>query len=291
MTAVTSKEIPPRQVDWPAFASGDVLALVSATQPWGPAAIAAAQIAARWGSVLTGCYLDPIARLAGSERDPTLMPLLYDWFEGSEEIAGETGFAAFAGSHGVHRTRWMTLHSGLAHSLRHLGAWHDLAVVERGMLERNGLDEAFGEALLDCRSACLLLPAGKPAATAFLRIAVGWNGRLEAVRALHAAMPFLCRAEDVCLFDGSPHHHGHGGGQPSFDPVTYLREHGIAARRKPFQASPGAAGADLLEAAARMRADLLVMGAYGHSRLQERLLGGATRFALGHAQLPVLLQH
>jgi nucleotide-binding universal stress UspA family protein len=71
----------------------------------------------------------------------------------------------------------------------------------------------------------------------------------------------------------------------------YLALHGVDARTWAFTAGPGSLGDALLEEAGKAEADLLVMGAYGHSRLREMVLGGVTRAILGDAAIPVLLMH
>lgn len=79
--------------------------------------------------------------------------------------------------------------------------------------------------------------------------------------------------------------------EPRFNPIEYLEQQDIVARRRRIHVSPHEAGDTLLHEAERMGSDLLVMGAYGRSRLRERVLGGATRRILQQATLPVLMQH
>jgi nucleotide-binding universal stress UspA family protein len=71
----------------------------------------------------------------------------------------------------------------------------------------------------------------------------------------------------------------------------YLAMHGIKARQHRYQDVPADAGAALLNAAADVSADLLVMGCYGHGRAREWMLGGATRTVLQSMTLPVLMCH
>jgi hypothetical protein len=78
---------------------------------------------------------------------------------------------------------------------------------------------------------------------------------------------------------------------PPFDPTFYLNSHGVKVSEQVLYTSPLAAGQAILAQAKRLAADCLVMGAYGHARVRERLLGGATRYILQHADMPVLMQH
>jgi nucleotide-binding universal stress UspA family protein len=93
------------------------------------------------------------------------------------------------------------------------------------------------------------------------------------------------------VVDGAPPPEDDGGPVPCFHPIEYLAYHGIVARRRSLHAPVHETGDALLHEAQRMDSDLLVMGAYGHSRLRERVLGSATRRILQQATLPVLMQH
>ena len=124
------------------------------------------------------------------------------------------------------------------------------------------------------------------------RIAIGWNGSVEAARAVKAATPLFARADEVIVLDGSP-----GTGEPAqpAHPVplslaAWLQHHGIAARWQPLGQARDA-GSALHEQAGAAGADLLVMGAWGHARAGEWLLGGVTRHMLGNSRLPLLLAH
>jgi nucleotide-binding universal stress UspA family protein len=112
---------------------------------------------------------------------------------------------------------------------------------------------------------------------------VAWNGSREATQALHGALPFL-RAADrvvVCTIGGEA--------AASLDAaVAMLKRHGVAAEPHQVEEPDGDAGAVLLAQAAAQGADLLVMGAYGHTRLRELVFGGATRRVLRETTLPVL---
>jgi nucleotide-binding universal stress UspA family protein len=80
----------------------------------------------------------------------------------------------------------------------------------------------------------------------------------------------------------------------SVDPdglVRALARHGIGAEGQALHRAKASVGESLLAAADERKCDLLVMGAYGHSRLQELILGGATKHVLKHAQIPLLMVH
>jgi len=115
------------------------------------------------------------------------------------------------------------------------------------------------------------------------RAVVAWKGSRESARAVKDALPFLVDAEAVTVVAAGE------DAAASLDTITaLLKRHGAPVTAKQIEPGSGA-GATLLDAAAAERADLLVMGAYGHSRLREIVLGGATREVLRGARIPVLL--
>ncbi|RAO78115.1 universal stress protein [Dyella jiangningensis] len=277
-----------------AMASGapaDVLALVTATSPWSPAALAAASLAAAFGARLSGCYIDPGLRmLHGGEPEPSVLALLID--PPREHPGDQASFLAMARESGVHRASWMVTRAGIAQTMRQLGAWHDLIVIERDMVDDTIAFDVLGEALLTCRTPCLLLPPSWQGPVRAERVALTWNGSIESARAMHAALPFVHGAGDVVLLDGeAPTYDDDPQHAPRFDPAVYLANHGIKTRVRRVHATPGEAGVALLREVEGARSDLLVMGAYGHSRVRERVLGGATRHVLQHVNVPVLMQH
>lgn len=128
----------------------------------------------------------------------------------------------------------------------------------------------------------LMLP---PEATADIgRVAlVAWKPSREGTRAAHAALPFLRAAERVVLCAI-----GDAGATGLDDAAAMLGRHGVPVEAERVAGTDAGAGEILLARAAAHGADLLVMGAYGHSRLREFVLGGATRQVLREAALPVL---
>ena len=270
----------------------DIVALATSSAPWSPAVTTATALAARWASSLTACYVDASLRgLDGAQTEPSALGLLLVPDRGDDPQAG-SAFVAMAQRHGVTKAAWLATATGVASTLRQLGAWHDLAVLERDMVAGTHLFDILGEALLGSRLPCLVLPPDWHGDNDFARVAIGWNGSLEATRAIHAALPFLQAASEVFLYDGTAARPDEDQEAPMrLDPVAYLRRHDVAVTRHPLPASPPRAGEYLLKAARQHHADLLVMGAYSHSRLRERVLGGATRWVLEHAPLPLLMQH
>ena len=274
-------------------APSDILAIATSSDPWSPAVTAAISLAARWGSKLTGCYIDPSLRHAAeADMEPSVLGMLMQ--PRGEDDGERDAFISHAHRLGVAEADWVVTHAGLAPTLRAVGAWHDLAVLERDVVEGAHLFDILSEAMSNSRLPCLLLPPRWSSELKLDRVVVGWNGSIEATRAIHGALPFLQAASEVVLIDGEKQG-ANGDGEaatlPRFDAVDYLQRHQVAVSTRRLQVPPTEAGAALLKAAHAIHADLLVMGSYSHSRLRERILGGATRHVLAHAHLPVLMQH
>jgi len=136
----------------------------------------------------------------------------------------------------------------------------------------------------------LLVPAGSTASLNPKRVMIAWDSRLEASNAVSSAMDLQSAADAVhmALVDPVEGESGHGA-EPGADIATYLARHGVKVTvdRLPSQ---GRTVADTLrQHAIDVSADLLVMGAYGHSRLRQRVFGGVTRSMVDEPPLPVLL--
>lgn len=137
----------------------------------------------------------------------------------------------------------------------------------------------------------LVIPYAGELRSSFQRPLVAWDGSLQASRAIRGALPLLARAgrAEVVMFnpDDSPGVHGH---EPGADLALYLARHGITVNVTERHID-GGTGEALLSTAADLDADLLVMGAYGHTRFREVMLGGVTRTVLQSMTLPVLMAH
>lgn len=173
-----------------------------------------------------------------------------------------------------------------AHSL-----YADLVVAERGnpaVIDGTLTAPEAGRLALTVAPSLLIVPPGYGREFAPGRVLVAWNRRREAARAIRGALPLLCRARQPVLLSVYP---------PGWDDrpdqriADHLAAHGVQADvRINFAAEFEAPGAILAQAHA-LDADLIVMGAYGHSRSFETVLGGVTRHMLENADLPVWTCH
>jgi nucleotide-binding universal stress UspA family protein len=122
------------------------------------------------------------------------------------------------------------------------------------------------------------------------RILVGWNATRESIRAVADALPVLVKTEavEVLVADHQRHPEGHGQ-EPGADIARHLARHGAQVEVQRVSSPGEDVGRLLLSQAATFRADLLVMGAYGHTHLREWMFGSVTRTVLYEAGLPVLM--
>ena len=124
------------------------------------------------------------------------------------------------------------------------------------------------------------------------RALVAWNGKRESARAAFDAMPLLEKAEAVRIVAVDPSGEDVAFSRGQLNEIgAALARHGVKCETAHSVAPDTGVGDDLLNRAADFSADLIVMGCYGHSRLREFVLGGASRSILQHMTMPVLMAH
>ena len=117
---------------------------------------------------------------------------------------------------------------------------------------------------------------------------ISWNGSIEAIRSINAALPILQDRPRVRVMNVQD---SHAGVQSAADLVHYLAWHGISASVGETGNGGGSIAEKLLLAAREANAGLLVMGAYTHSRLKHLVLGGVTSHMIDAANVPVFMTH
>ena len=137
----------------------------------------------------------------------------------------------------------------------------------------------------------LILPDGWSAGTVAERVLVAWNASREARRAISDSLPLLTAARSVSVIIVDPAKNLRHGEEPGADIATYLSRHGAKVTVEQID-SNGAPVADvILSYASRNNIDLIVLGAYSHSRIREIVFGGVTQSLLRDAAVPLLIAH
>jgi nucleotide-binding universal stress UspA family protein len=152
-------------------------------------------------------------------------------------------------------------------------------------------DQLVEGVLLESGRHIFLVPEAERPKIAFDCIVVAWNGSREAARALRESLPYLHRAREVTVVVVASEHPTEEEAVMGVDAVNHLRHHGIHAGLHRLKSRRSEIATQLMNEAERRKANLIVMGGYGHLRLRERLLGGVTYSLLHEAPIPLLVAH
>ena len=153
------------------------------------------------------------------------------------------------------------------------------------------LEPVTESALFEGRTPVLVAPKGAEPVPRPGRIMLGWNESSEALGAVRAALPLLKRADVVHVVVIDPPSHGPNRSDPGGLLSQYLARHGVKVEIDVLSKTLPRVSDVLLRHAGDMDADMVVMGAYGHSRFREAIFGGATRYMLERSSLPVFMAH
>lgn len=253
----------------------------------------AAELARALRADLTGLFVvEPFA--APAMFDPAAAALLeLRAHELLEQARGDRdAFLAMLRERGVARGDWLVAHGPEVDAVAFAASWHDLVVI--GLQQDDPASiAAASAAVLASGAPFVLVPSGHAGTLRTDRIAVACNGSREAIRALHASLPLLKLGKRVVLMQGGKRKPllTAMSEPPPFDAEAYLARHEIGFERCFLDEPDQTSGEEIAETAAAMEADILVMGAYGRSRLSEIVLGGATRRALHASSIPLFVQH
>lgn len=204
----------------------------------------------------------------------------------------EVAFNKQVSAAGLRHVEWRSAVDDLVHAMTLHARYADLVVIgQTDTSENSHVPAGFPERLvLAAGRPVLILPAVGSFTTIGKRILIAWNTSREATRAVTDAIPLLQRADNVHVMAVNPKSGEHGT-VPGADIGLYLARHGVRVEVKADHGAEIDVGNELLSRAADLDADLIVMGGYGHSRLKEWVLGGATRTILGSMTAPVLMSH
>ncbi len=168
-----------------------------------------------------------------------------------------------------------------------LGRLSDLIVIGRpGETDDVLTPMTLNAAIFESGRPVLVVPQQETKAAR--RIAISWNGSVQSARAVQSAVKLLEQAEAVLVLTADSFRTS-GARGPEL--AAYLRWHGISPDTRVFEAPAGSVAPRLLDECRDFGADLLVSGAYTHSRMRQLILGGVTKHLLGHAEIPMLMAH
>ena len=255
----------------------------------------ACRIAATFQSHLVGLFIRPSSYIPASARAEGAERMLRDLQQKvADELAQEARarFDSVIKPAGMERVEWRVADGPRAETVALHARYADLVVINQTDPQSTDASHFADGVLLSVGRPVLLVPYVGGTSGFGRNILVCWNASREASRAVTDALPLLKAAQKVTILsiDGEESRAGHGE-SPGSDIALYLARHGV--NPVVVQTASGSVdvGSVILSRSFDIGADLIVMGAYGHSRAREIVLGGATRTVLQSMTAPVLMSH
>ena len=260
------------------------------------AAIAGLEHAHLIGTATMGVSRSILKSLAFSPEDPGIAPCFHALRERAENRLRK--FEEIVQRAGVESFERRLVEDDVARGLSMQARYCDLIVL--GLYDR---DDHFstlkpntcGCVVVDGGSPTLIMPNSDAFSGAIERVLIAWDGSVQAAHAVRGALPLIRRADSVEVVQFHPPSEPKSmtlvGGA---DFGTYLARHNVKTEvmlKECNETAAGEIGTSLLTLAAERSSDLLVMGCYGHWRVREMILGGATRVVLDEMNIPVLMAH
>ena len=257
----------------------------------------AIELAARHDAHLTGLYViaEPSYSSFAQGFPPELMSELQQAARARADAALERFAEAARRDQIAFETRIdRVLYTEVADAVATNARYVDLAILG----QHDPDDAASGprylpeEVVLGGGRPALIVPYIGPARTFGERVIVAWDASREAARAVNDALPLLRQARQVGVVAVNPRPWPFAHGEePGADIGLHLARHGVKVEVQRIEAQDVDPANAILSHVADQSADLLVMGAYGHSRVREFVLGGVTRTILAEMTVPVLMSH
>ena len=256
----------------------------------------AVELAQGHGAHLVGVHVQAPFDVPGFFDGAMPMDDLYTAYEAAAKADHDAAAAAFDKAiKGTHlATEWRLAKGYVENELAVQARYADLLVVGQTDPDAESLtptDLPETVALATGRPTLVVPHIGvrsKPGKTVMLC----WNASRESARAASDALPFLTAAAKVIVLVIDPRTSAAGhGAEPGADVATWLTRHGVKVTVQRDVAADADVGSIILSRAADHGADLIVMGIYGHSRMREMVLGGASRSLLSSMTVPILMAH
>ena len=270
-----------------------ILVHVDAGDRWPARLDVAIPLARRFDAHLVGLYALSALRIPAFVRAEAGPALLAAQRMAEEQVKqAQALFARTTERAGLANAEWRASTDDAAAVVPLHARYADLLVIGQPDGDRpSGMESDFAHRIvLSAGRPVLIVPYAGRFNSLGQQVLLAWNGQREAARATTDALPLLRSAGKVAVVCVNPKRDGHGE-LPGADIALYLARHGVRAEVSNVVGSDIDAGNQLLSYAADVSSDLIVMGAYGHSRFSELLLGGVTRLMMSTMTVPVLMSH
>ncbi len=248
-------------------------------------------LAGRLGAALEGVFAN-VPPFVPASIDGMLTPQIIEAQQNIYKQRAEAAKKAFAGlAMPQGKATWTVVEGMTADAVLARARYADLTVVAQPAPEETDAATDYdspAEIVMGAGRPVLMVPYAGNFADVGKRVLAAWSGTRESARALADALPLLTASSDVTVLTVNPH--GDAGTMEA-DVKRWLGQHGVNAKTRVARTQDIEVGDVLLSAAADLSADLIVMGAYGRSRLRELILGGATHSIFRHMTAPVLMSH
>ncbi len=265
----------------------------------------ATDLATRFRSCITGLFIRPDPRTAipfmGEGLSADMIQTLCDNADSegrSQASKAEASFRAAMDAAGIRlqsdggpsdgaKAKWRTEAGEISDHVGRRARIADMSIcLQPGANSLDGTD-IFNDLIFRSGRSVLMVP-DKYEGDVGRHVMIAWNGRTEGARAVSGALPFLLEAEKVTVVQVGDI----GEDRPGLSDICeYLQEHGIEAVELPVEPGNMAVGPTLMDTAAEIGADTVVIGAYSHSRWREMVLGGVTRHITEKSKIPVFMSH
>ncbi len=253
----------------------------------------ACRIASAFDAHVVGLFVEPSIRLPAMAFGDAFVAEIGEMaLAAAREITNTAreNFEAAVKTAGQTKSEWRVAGGDRAAAVAVNARYADLVVINQTDANDPGASHFADSVLLSLSRPALLVPHVGTFKSIGNNVLVCWNASAEAARAVTDALPLLTRASKVSVMavEGQPSADGHGE-RPGADIALFLSRHGVRAEVMPTPSGGIDVGNVILSRAFDQGADLIVMGAYGHARIREMVLGGVTRTLLESMTVPVLM--
>ena len=188
---------------------------------------------------------------------------------------------------------WRTVSGNALNSVIMHARHADLLVMTQAdRAEKLGVDPSFAASVVvGAGRPVLMVPYAGEFNSCGVSVLVAWSGTRESARAVADALPLMKKAREINVVSFNPKGEAGWGEVPGADVALWLTRHGVRVNVRQQKSDEVDVGNQILSLASDLESDLIVMGAYGHSRTFEFVLGGVTRTLLESMTVPVLMSH